>query len=558
MRMVPPVLPPRATGTESEVFNLLERVPSQCGVVLSALNLSEHEYKKWGEIDFVVVSDTGLLVLEVKGGQVYCDGGLWRYESRGRKPVERAESPTAQAGSAYFSLRNHLHRVVGKASIDEATTGFGVILARTTLPDAESRGLLGGPEMPTQLVGTKEDLQHPGALEMLLDRFIAHWRSQSRRTPRRWTAEEVKVVVRALRPWFDRVAPLSISLAKAREEQLALTEEQYQILDFSQSVDRLLCTGGAGCGKTLLAVECLRRERRNNPVLVTGTESLARHLRASMVDDPSRVYSFEEFSRIPSHRRQAYGSLIVDEGQQVTNAESFAVLSASIAGGLERGRWRWFCDPNNQVLPDARFDRLQHEFLQRNSFPGTLSRNCRTTPQIAHTVQLLTGAAIGDSTTKGQGPDVIFADATSHALQLVAAAKTIRKWLEDPEIKPGDIVIVSPKPGRESSVADIAREAGLAWRPWKPGWASSPEHKSFLAAATIEEFRGMESPFIVLCDLDESVREPACALYLGMTRANFGLMVIADAIVVQEAAMKVATSRATGPGGSSEALRAKG
>lgn len=541
--MVPPVLPPRTTGTEAEVFRLLERVPSRDAVALCALNLSTHEYKKWGEIDFVIVSGAGMLVLEVKGGQVHCDRGFWRYESRNHAPIERAESPMAQAGSAYFALREHLFRTVGRRMVNEAATGFGVILARTSLRDAEARDLLGGSEMPRPLVGTKEDLRGVDALEALLHRCFDHWGRQMSRAPRTWSATEVATVVGALRPWFDRVAPLSISVAQVREEQLALTAEQYQVLDFSQSVGRVLITGGAGCGKTLLAVECLRRERQYDPVLVTGTESLARHLRASLVDDPSRVYSFQELDRIPGDRRRVFGSLIVDEGQQVTNAESFAVLSSILSGGLEQGRWRWFCDPNNQVLPDARFDQAKHEFLLGNSFPGTLTRNCRTTPQIAQTVQLLTGAAIGDATTKGQGPDVAFADGNSSAVRVSVAVTMVKKWLEDPEIRPGDILLLSPKAPREWSVPEIARQAGLPWQHWEPGWAKSHEHRRSLAAATVEDFRGMESPFVVLCDMDESVGDPASYFYLGMTRANFGLVVIAEPAIVQRSVAKAASSR---------------
>lgn len=522
---------------------MLEQVELPDAVALCSLNLSEHEYKKWGEIDFVVVSGAGLLVLEVKGGQVHCDRGLWRYESRGHVPVERAESPMAQASSAYFELRKHLHRTVGQGLIDKAVTGFGVVFARTSLRDAESRRLLGGSEMPRPLIGTREDLRTVESLEALLHRFYEHWRKQQRRRCRIWSTTEVVSVATALRPWFDRVAPLSISVAQVREEQLSLTAEQYQVLDFSQSADRVLVTGGAGCGKTLLAVECLRRERCRDPLFVTGTESLARHLRASLVDAPSRVYSFQELSKVPADRRRMYGSLIVDEGQQVTRADAIALLSSWLEGGLERGRWRWFSDPNNQVLPDSNFDPAQHELLRRNSFPGTLNRNCRTTPQIAHAVQLLTGAAIGDSTTKGQGPDVSFAGPTSSTEQLSAAASTVLKWLEDPEIRPGDIVLLSPKLPSEWSVPKLAKRAGLPWRPWQPGWGTSSEHRRSLAAATVEEFRGMESPFVVLCDMDTSVQEYASCFYLGMTRANFGLMVVADVAVVQQSVAKAASSR---------------
>ena len=58
-----------------------------------------------------------------------------------------------------------------------------------------------------------------------------------------------------------------------------------------------------------------------------------------------------------------------------------------------------------------------------------------------------------------------------------------------------------------------------------------------LAAATVYEFRGMESPFIVLCDMDSGVAEPIGNFYIGMTRANFALMVLAEASVVRTLVM---------------------
>lgn len=538
MRMFPPTPAPSLTGSEYEVFGLLEKLDIPDGIALASLNLSSHEYKKWGEVDFVIVSRFGLLVIEVKGGQIFCENGIWRYESRGHAPVKRQESPMAQASSAFFSLRDkHLTSAIGKSATENIPSGFCVIFARTTLEDAEARGLLGGTEMPKALVATKEDLVSPKALGKFLSGVIDFWTKQMRRSPRQWSSSEVSGVVAAMRPWFDRVAPLSLSVTKVRDEQFALTTEQYQILDFSQSAERLLCIGGAGCGKTLLAIECLRREHARDPVLVTGTESLARHLRTSQAIDPSRIYSLAELKKVKPQSRHKYRSLIVDEGQQITDSGSLEVLSSFIEGGMSAGRWRWFCDPNNQVLSDANFDPEQFELLKRLSFQGSLTKNCRTTPQIAYTVQILTGVSIGDSTSKGQGPEVIFAEEGPLDMRINAAAKEIKKWLEDPEIRPGDIVLLSPKDEDKWTLPLVAQRAGIPWCKWQPGWQASKDYQSKLGTATVNEFRGMESPFIVLCDMDSEVIEPITNFYIGMTRANFVLMVLAEAGLVRTLVM---------------------
>src|SRR5437867_3607223 len=98
MRMIPPRPPETSTGSERLVFDVLSRIDlGPDAYALSSLNLSRHEYQRWGETDFVVVAPRGLLVVEVKGGIVSCVDGIWKFESRFHPTVEKATSPLAQA-----------------------------------------------------------------------------------------------------------------------------------------------------------------------------------------------------------------------------------------------------------------------------------------------------------------------------------------------------------------------------------------------------------------------------------------------------------------------------
>ena len=107
MRLVPPKLNDSATGSEKKVFSLLREIDiGEGAVALSSLNLAEHEYKRWAEVDFVLVMEGGLIVVEVKGGKVSCVNGLWRFEDRWGRVIEKSESPMAQAQSGYSSLLN--------------------------------------------------------------------------------------------------------------------------------------------------------------------------------------------------------------------------------------------------------------------------------------------------------------------------------------------------------------------------------------------------------------------------------------------------------------------
>ena len=42
-----------------------------------SVNITEHQYKIWGEIDFLLISKNGIMVFEVKGGRVSRKNGIW-------------------------------------------------------------------------------------------------------------------------------------------------------------------------------------------------------------------------------------------------------------------------------------------------------------------------------------------------------------------------------------------------------------------------------------------------------------------------------------------------
>lgn len=541
MRMIPARPPGRSTASEVEVFNLLERAfLEEEAAAFTSVHLSDHEYKKWGEIDFVVLWSEGLIVIEVKGGIPSVDErGVWRYESRSHKPVERMESPFEQASSAYFSLvRRHLVPLLGRELINKAPSGFCTIFAKVS--PAVVHGLVSQIEMPRELIGTKEDLKDPFALASFLGGVIEYWKSRPPHSRGQWNETELATIARTLRPTFDRVPPLSLSAARIREEQLVLTEDQYRLLDYSEKMPRVLCTGGAGCGKTLIAMECLRREMPADPLLVTGTDSLAPHLRLMAPLEASRIVSIQELLSGDPRGNRTYGCLLIDEGQQVTDSTSLLRLGSLLEGGLENGRWRWFSDPNYQVLSNGSFNPDCQARLEQLGAPITLKHNCRNTPQVVTAVELITGADAGARQMAGHGPDVIFAIGSSVDERIESAAVQIRTWLQDPEIKPSEIVLLSPLGTNETTARAIAARASLSIKSWVPGWGQGPATDRSMALATIEEFRGLEAPLIVLCDMERSVPDLKRFFYLGLTRANFAVIVVADPGAVRALALEAA------------------
>ena len=71
MRMIPGQVGPGASRAEIQIFNLLRalEVPGWT-YAFHSFNLPEHQRKRVCEIDFLLLGERGLLVLEAKGGRV--------------------------------------------------------------------------------------------------------------------------------------------------------------------------------------------------------------------------------------------------------------------------------------------------------------------------------------------------------------------------------------------------------------------------------------------------------------------------------------------------------
>ena len=129
---------------------MLSQIESPESVALWSVNLPEHLSKPFSEIDFLIVSPTSLLVLEVKGGRVKydADSGKWYFGPRERKD----QSPFDQAGSAQASLREFLmdQPDFDKKLISNIPFGWGVVLTDSDIPSGhmlEKKRLLQGSDL---------------------------------------------------------------------------------------------------------------------------------------------------------------------------------------------------------------------------------------------------------------------------------------------------------------------------------------------------------------------------------------------------------------------------
>lgn len=134
MKMYPPTLYPTSSLAERTVFEQLRQsFVDKPYVAMHSLLLCRHAHKRFAEIDFLLCSDFGLFVLEVKGGQVSCTSGLWHYQDKYGNH-NTGGSPFYQANSGLQGLRQSLTEHFGKAVVDRICFGYGVIFTDSRLP----------------------------------------------------------------------------------------------------------------------------------------------------------------------------------------------------------------------------------------------------------------------------------------------------------------------------------------------------------------------------------------------------------------------------------------
>lgn len=530
MRMIPSTLPISATGTEKSVFGCLKDISrGQTGACLSSLNLSQHEYKRWAEIDFLTVRQSGLVVIEVKGGIPACRDGVWTYTCiKYGKELRRSEAPITQAKTAYFAIEKYIKENLRESLWKGSSTGFCVVFAGVRREQVSS--FLGSPEWPADLVGTRDDIANPVALERFLDRVEAYWRAKHNLKPGAcWEPAEVNEIVQFLRPDFDVVRPLKLTLRELESERVRLTAGQFRVLDHFEDSDRLLCEGGAGCGKTFMAIEALRRELADgrNALLVTGAEQLARYLQDSEPQLRSRITSFPSLS---TRTDLPCGVLIVDEGQQLSTVEALDTLGRALKGGMEAGRWRWFCDVDNQVARDSNFNPDCHSTLRMLATKvASLLENCRNAPEIVKRVELVTHARIGHAQLTGAGGKVTFIEADGREAILSEVARAVLRLMGRGALQK-EIVLLSGAALQDGQEFELSEACGQTVRPWRVVRQQGPAGEEMVPLATVEGFRGLESPFVILFGIDniEGDLDLQHTLYLALSRANLEVFAIAS------------------------------
>jgi hypothetical protein len=488
---------PRLFG-EAAVYDLLQAIDEPDGFAVHSVNLPEHEYKRWGEADFVVVSQSGLVLLEVKGGTVSLAGRVWRYENARGQAIVSSEGPARQAISAAVALEQMLQKRMGR----KIRCRWGVVFPHCTFVRSLD-------ELPSERLAERQACRNPNSFHAWLDKipFDQHSAKEFELSD-----AEILQIKEILLPEMSAASSLGLSVFGVQRGVIKLTRQQYGILESLAANPRITVTGGAGTGKTELAVLCALAESdagRRPAVLVQGP-ALLNSLRDRLSGTGIPVTD----GRIPL----GTDVLIVDEGQDYMQPALLTSVFEQLPGGIEHGRWRWFMDPNLQYLHAAP-DRQSMDRIRAASVSVSLSRNVRSTLEIVRSIQAFLGADIGLSSIDGYGVRVGFHEVGALGDEAAAVGALVRSMLEA-GVRAAEIAVLGPQ-GREGPTGGaVERMLGDLLRAPRPdGRFASPVHG---VIGSVVDFRGLESRVVILVDMAVAAEEVDFErnLYVGMTRAS--------------------------------------
>jgi hypothetical protein len=511
----------------------------------------QEKYLGEGEADFVVlVPERGMLVLEVKGGDIQYDADGHRWYRRSSRGIlnELSKDPFRQAERNCHVLAEQvrIRSFPGRETIP-CPYGYAVVF-----PDCTTSSPNGLP--PGAVDGNLWDARDLPWLGRRVMDLLARFRRSTE--PRPLTPEDLARIRDGLSPAF-RLTPLLSRRVAGQEEVLAqLTQQQDQALRGLYSHPRVLVRGTAGSGKTMLALARARRfaEQGQSTLLLCFNRSLAEWLRGQVprgLEGLLAIRTFHGLCREWCHKAalafqppprdvpeviafwrdvaadlldraldrvsERFEAVVVDEAQDFEPNWWTPIELLNTAA--DAGRLYVFYDPaqnifvgDDLVLPDLP---VCYE----------LPTNCRNTRLIARHCGRVLGVELDVREEAPEGEDPLVHVAAQSDQRRALCERQLRLWISQGRLQPQQVAIVSPKTWRHTSIAGITSLSGIPLTDDLIRWWGGEA----VLVTTVRAFKGLEAEAMILLDaIEPSPIFTRSDLYVACSRAKHLLTIIAE------------------------------
>ena len=558
--MYPNVFPEDSKSSgERKVFEFFKLNAPSNWYVLHSFRLPAHQKVVFGEADFVVIAPSiGVYILEVKSGGVGFDGTNWLFRNREGKVEKKQRGPFQQAREAMFEIEKIIINEFGNSyNPVNIEYGYGVIFTDDDVFPLQSIV----EDERWRLYKNINSPDYCAFIKSLHTNFVKELNTLQKRIPAPLTDSDASKIASKLRPIVDCVVPLRKFIDDTERDILSFTEEQYSCLDDIEINDHMVVTGGAGTGKTLLAVEEAKRAADSglSVGLFCFNKNLADYIKKSLTDYDISVYSVHAYmtkicgnlisdekkdddyfactlpalaTEIVSVDDKKFDLLIVDEFQDICSAAYLDFFDAILKGGLMNGKFTFFGDFARQAIYDnsASLATLSnYAFFARKS----LSINCRNTRNIGNELINITGYNEKSYRLMISGEPVdyyVWNDSKEQIDKLNARIKD----LKSKGFGGYSIVILSPKRRENSIINEYDPNSYII------GNYGDDNYLYYAMFSTIQAFKGLESTIVILVDIDSY--DNSQLMYIGLSRAR-SKMIVLESVDAQKQRRKFMTKR---------------
>ncbi|MCW5827873.1 MAG: NERD domain-containing protein [Deltaproteobacteria bacterium] len=534
-------------NAEVKVYDRLAKLPGPYTVYYSVRWPSKNPKGRTSdaEADFVVVHPAkGVLVIEVKGGGVAHDGptGKWFSVDRDGRRHE-IDDPVKKA----MILKNDL---VKRLKEQPGWRNSGMICHAVAFPDLRDRNTQLAPDLPTPIALFEPDLIY---LEEKLESAFSFWSNQSAHRSE-MLESDLAVVERFFAPTYELRKPLGVLLSDTDTEIFRLTNQQFAVLRCNRRNARASVAGGAGTGKTLLAIEKAREFARDgmSTLFVCFNKPLADYVKTALAGtDGVTVSTFHGLchdyaeraglpvlplgtkevpadyfrKQLPAWMSEALGkrpddrfnAVVVDEAQDIEE-DWWPLILGTLFEPDEQPLWVFY-DPN------------QRFYRQGSSFPEfatelTLDENLRNTKPIQ---QFAARFCSNEEFIPGgpDGPPVEQLKLPSN-LKLADALETVLDRLIHEDLIPAEEIAILTGVSLKKSALNGIKKIG--------NWELTPSDQPVrgkVVLETIHRFKGLERQVVILVETESLAtatgdekkdQDHRNLMYVGCTRAR-GLLI---------------------------------
>lgn len=524
------------SDAELELYEAFEKLPDEFTVFHSV---------KWfakargtvGEIDFLIAHpQRGVLVMEVKGGVIKLESGDWYSTDRNGR-TSGIKDPCEQSERNRRALSDWL-------ADDFRTKRFKYALfPAVALPDSRvDRDIR--PDCPRDIF---IDMRHlhdlPARLHQIFDYWQAHADARNQRVDGQAAIAALVDLFVPSRQLQPRIADI---FERERRKIEALTQQQYMILRLVRMQKRAAIVGGAGTGKTMLAMEKCQQllDAGYRVLFLCFNQNLKQWLETQLTHDKLLVTTFHGIvghamnwagvRRPPGDFYSQAADILSDATQALQMQQSDKLFDALIVDEAQDFEDTWWIPlPDLLKTPDddvfyVFFDDNQRIYTQISNIPMSseplfLSDNCRNTQQIharlaPYMQDRYETVCLGP---EGRPVEVIPTKTPQDARK--ALQTLLHRLVNEEGIRAEDIVVLTAVSEKRSQWKKDDQLGNFILT-----WYLDTEMDLAIRVASIFSYKGLESAVVVLTELELVSREEIQnqLIYVGLSRARHHAVVI--------------------------------